>query len=60
MDTLIHRCTNKPCRGKLIAKGKDVFVKNCLKVMRKFEAVEVTVKKLEHSTDAQSGQQSGN
>ena len=34
--------------------------KDCLEVMRKFEAVEVTVKKLGHSTDAQSGQQSGN
>ena len=27
VDTLTHRCTNKQCRRKLIAKGKDVFVK---------------------------------
>lgn len=60
VDTLIHGFISKQCRRKLIAKGKDVFVKDCLEFMRKFEVIEVTVKKSEHSTDAQSAQQSSN
>ena len=34
-----------------MAKGKDVTVKDCLEIMRKFEAVEVTMKKLEDVGD---------
>ena len=35
-----------------MAKGKNVSVKDCLELMRRFEAVEVTMKKLENSGDA--------
>ena len=35
-----------------MAKRKDVTIKNCLEIMRKFEAVEVTMKKLEDVGDA--------
>ena len=35
-----------------MAKGKDVTIKGCLETMRKFEAVEVTMKKLEDLGDA--------
>lgn len=52
VDKLIHGCTNNQCKRKLMAKGKDVSVKDCLEVMRRFEAVEATMKKLEDSGDA--------
>lgn len=39
VDKLIHGCTNNQCKRKLMAKGKDVSVKDCLEVMRRFEAV---------------------
>ena len=45
VDKLIHGCKSREC--KLMAKGKNVTIKNCLEIMRKFEAVEVTMKKLE-------------
>ena len=35
-----------------MAKGKVVTIKDCLEIMRKFEAVEVTMKKLEDVGDA--------
>ena len=34
-DKLIHGCINKHCKRKLMAKGKDVSVKDCLEGMRK-------------------------
>ena len=35
-----------------MAEGKDVTIKDCLEIMRKFEAVEVTMKKKEDVGDA--------
>ena len=35
-----------------MAKGKVVTIKDCLEIMTKFEAVEVTMKKLEDVGDA--------
>ena len=35
-----------------MAKGKDVTITDCLEIMRKFETVEVTMKKLEDVGDA--------
>ena len=52
VDKLIHGCKSRECKRKLMAKGKDVTIKDCLEVMRRFEAVEVTMKKLEDSSDA--------
>ena len=34
-----------------MAKGKEVSVKDCLELMRKYEAVEATMKKFEESSD---------
>ena len=52
LDKIIHGCKSRECKRKLMAKGKDVTIKNCLEIMRKFEAVEVTMKKLEDVGDA--------
>ena len=52
LDKFIHGCKSRECKRKLMAKGKDVTIKNCLEIMRKFEAVEVTMKKLEDVGDA--------
>ena len=34
-----------------MAKGKEVSVKDCFKLMRKYEAVEASMKKFEESSD---------
>ena len=47
VDKLIYGCKSRECKRKLVAKGQDVTIKDCLEIMRKFEAVEVTIKKLE-------------
>ena len=36
-----------------MAKGKEVSVKDCLELMRKYEAVEATMKTFEESSDTQ-------
>ena len=51
VDKLIHGCKSRECKRTLMAKGKDVTIKDCLEIMRKFEAVEVTMKKLEDVGD---------
>ena len=51
VDKLIHGCISKECKRKMMAKGKGVSVKDCLDVMRRYEAVEVTMKKLQESGD---------
>ena len=52
VDKLIHGCKSRTCQRKIMAKGKDVTIKGCLETMRKVEAVEVTMKKLEDLGDA--------
>ena len=52
VDKRIHGCKSRERKCKLMAKGKDVTIKDCLEIMRKFEAVEVTMKKLEDVGDA--------
>ena len=52
VDKLIHGCISKECKRKLMVKGKDVSVKDCLELMRRFEAVVVSMKKFEDSGDA--------
>ena len=34
VDRLIHGCASKECKRKLMAKGKDASVKECLEIMR--------------------------
>ena len=51
VDKLIHGCASKECKRKLMAKGKDVSVKDCLELMRRNEAVEATMRKLEEPSD---------
>ena len=46
VDKLIHGCLHDKCKRELMTKGKDATVKNCLDIMRKYEAVDVTMKKL--------------
>ena len=48
---LIHGCVHRECKRKLMAKSKEVTTKACLEIMRRFEAVDVTMKKLEGSSD---------
>ena len=45
VDKLIHGCNNMECRRKLMTKGKDVTVKDCLDLLRRFEAVDATMKR---------------
>lgn len=52
VDKLIHGCVSKECKRKLMGKKKNVSVKDCLELMRRSEAVEVTMKKLQDSGDA--------
>ena len=47
VDKLIHGCKSRECKRKLMAEGKDVTIKDCLKIMIKFEAIEVIMKKLD-------------
>lgn len=49
VDKLIHGCSNIDCKRKLMAKDKDVLITDCLELMRKFEAIEVTMKRLGES-----------
>ena len=44
VDKLIHGCSNAECKRKLMIKGKDVTVTQCLEVLRQSEAVDVTMK----------------
>ena len=53
VDKLIHGCISKDCKRKLMAKGKEVSVKDCLELMRKYEAIEATMKTFEESSDTQ-------
>ncbi|PFX14801.1 Retrovirus-related Pol polyprotein from transposon 17.6 [Stylophora pistillata] len=52
VDKLIHGCVSKESKRKLVAKGKNVSAKDCLELMRKYEVVEATMKKLQDSCDA--------
>ena len=49
VDKLIHECTNLDFKRKLMAEDRDVSFRDCLDLMRKFEAVNVTMKCLEES-----------
>ena len=51
VDKLIHGCTNIGCKRKLIVKGKTVSVKECLDLLRRHEAVDVTMKRLGETCD---------
>ena len=46
VDKLIHGCMNPECKRKLMAKGKNVTVKQCLDILRQHEAIDVTMKHL--------------
>ena len=50
VDKLIHGCVSKESKRKLMGKGKDMSIKDCLKLMRRCEAVETTMKKLGDSS----------
>ena len=53
VDKLIHGSVNREFKKKLMAKGKNVTTKECLEIMRQFESVEATMKKLETLSDTQ-------
>ena len=53
VDKLIHGSVNRECKKKLMAKGKNVTMKECLEIMQRFESVEATMKKLETPSDTQ-------
>ena len=52
VDKLIHGCSNRECKKKLMLKGKDLQLKDCLAIMRRFEAVEATMMKFDKCNDA--------
>lgn len=47
VDKLIHGCVNRECKPKLMAKDKDISIKDCLNNMQQFEADDTAVKKTE-------------
>ena len=51
VNKLMHGCRSKDCKRKLMAKGKEVSVKDCLELMQKYKAGEATMKKFEESSD---------
>jgi hypothetical protein len=53
VDKLIHGCANRDCKKKLMAKNKNITTRECLEIMRRFESVEATMKKLGSSSDTQ-------
>ena len=50
VDKLVHGCINPECKKKLMSKDKDVTVPQCLEILRKYEAVQASMKRLELST----------
>jgi transposase InsO family protein len=50
-DKLIHGCLNSDSKRKLMAKGKDVTVKQCLEQLRQNEAVDGTMKRFENQVN---------
>ena len=46
VDRLIHCCTNVDCKRKLMTTGKDATVKTCLNLLRRHEAIDITMKHL--------------
>lgn len=54
VDKLIHGCLNQDCKCKLMIKNKDATLKECLDLMRRYEAVDVTMKRLEHTHTEES------
>jgi hypothetical protein len=46
VDKLIHGCVHDKAKRELMAKGADITIKQCLEIMRRHEAVDVTMKKL--------------
>ena len=52
VDKLIHGCCNRECKRKLMAEAKDVKVTKCLDSMRRFEAIDATMKKWEEAPTA--------
>ena len=52
VDKLIHGCLSKESKQKLMAKRKNVSVKDCLELTRRCEVLEATMKKFEDSNDA--------
>ena len=48
VDRLIHGGLNTDCKRKLMAKGVDVTVKQCLEILRQHEALDVTMKRMEN------------
>ena len=51
VDKLIHGCVHEKCKRELMSKGKNVAVKDCLDIMRRYEAVDVTIKKMSSASD---------
>ena len=47
VDRLIHGCTNKKCKEKLMSEKKDVTVNRCLEILRQYEAVKTTMQRID-------------
>ena len=50
-DRLIHGCSNKEAKKKLMLLEKDVTIKQCLDVLKKQEALEASLKRIEDAED---------
>ena len=50
-DRLIHRCSNKEAKKKLMLLEKEVTIKQCLDVLKKQEALEASLKRIEDAED---------
>ena len=47
VDKLIHGCYNKDCKRKLMGKGENASVADCLAIMKSYESVFVTMKNMD-------------
>lgn len=41
IDRLIHGCTNPGCKKKLMLKGENITLKDCLEILREQEAIDI-------------------
>ena len=52
VDKLIHSCDNIDCKRKLMSKTAAATVHECLEIMRRYEAVNTTMKRINESASA--------
>ena len=52
VDKLIHGCVNKECKRKLMAKGTDATIKSCLELLRRYESVDASMRRLDEASQS--------